>query len=196
MANFKIEVELDWLDEESLDDAIQRQVISGLQDRLVQNLESKLSNTIAEKVQAKATVIADSYVEKLVEAKLEDIQIPQKESNWSSQVTYTPLTEFIGKRFENAIASKTLDEYGQHTSYDRDKKYSIAEYLTRNYIAKELNEKVSDMIREAKDKAEQTLISNLEQNLQQQLHADMLKRLNIPELLKGLQNTIDYEEGK
>lgn len=194
MANFKIEVEVDWLDEENIDDVIQRQVISGLQDRLVQNLENKLGNTIAEKVQEKANEIADAYIEKLLESKLEEIQIPQKENSWSSKVTYTPLTEFIGKRFENAIASKSLDEYGKHTSYDRDKKYSIAEYLTRNYIAKELNEKVSDMIREAKEKAEKTLISNLEQNLQQQLHADMLKRLNIPELLKNLQNTIDYKE--
>ena len=196
MANFKIEVELDWLEEDNIDNVIQNQVISGLQDRLVQNLENKLSNTIAEKVQEKANEIADAYIEKLLESKLEEIQIPQKESSWSSEVTYTPLTEFIGKRFENAIASKSLDEYGKHTSYDRDKKYSIAEYLTRNYIAKELNEKVSAMIREAKEKAEKTLISNLEQNLQQQLHADMLKRLNIPELLKNLQNTIDYKEDK
>ena len=194
MAKFNIEIELDWLDEESnLDDAIQKQVISSLQDRLVRNLEQKLGNSIAEKVNEKATEIADEFIEKLLSEQLGAIQIPTKSSSWGSEVTYTPLTEFIGKQFEAAMNEKVLNERGGKAEYRDDKKYSITEYLTRDFIAKELNSKVSDMIRDAKDKAEKSLISNLEQNLQSQLHADMVRRLNIPQLLQNLQNTIEDE---
>lgn len=194
MAKFNVEIELDWLDEESnLDDVIQKQVIVSLQDRLVSNLEKKLGNSIAEKVNEKATEIADQFIEKLLAEQLGAIQIPTKSSSWGSEVTYTPLTEFIGKRFESAMNEKTLNENGREATYRDDKKYSIAEYLTRDFIAKELNSKVSDMIRDAKEKAEKSLISNLEQNLQSQLHADMVRRLNIPQLLQNLQNTIEGE---
>ncbi|MGE6516668.1 hypothetical protein [Lysinibacillus sphaericus] len=194
MAKFNIEVELDWLDEErGLDEEIQKQVIAGLQNRLVANLEKKLGNSIAEKVEQKATEIADAFVEKLLAEQICAIQIPTKGSSWSSEVTYISLTEFIGKRFENAMTEKTLTERGSKADYRNDAKYSITEYLTRDFIAKELNGKVSDMIRDAKEKAEQSLIKNLEENLQQQLHADMVKRLNIPQLLQNLQNTIECE---
>lgn len=195
MAKFNIEVELDWLDDEtSLDHEIQKQVINGLQDRLVRNLEQKLGNSIAEKVEKKANEIADAFIQKLLAEQIGAIQIPIKGSSWSSEVEYKPLTEFIGGRFEFAMNEKVLNERGGKAEYRDDKKYSIAEYLTRDYIAKELNSKVSDMIRDAKEKAEKSLISNLEQNLQQQLHADMVKRLNIPQLLQNLQNTIESEE--
>lgn len=194
MAKFNVEIELDWLDEESnLDDVIQKQVISSLQDRLVRNLENKLGNSIAEKVHEKATEIADAFIEKLLAEQIGAIQIPTKSSSWGSEVTYTPLTEFMGKRFEQAMTEKTLTENGYKAEYRDDKKYSLVEYLTRDFIAKELNGKVSDMIRDAKEKAEKSLITNLEQNLQSQLHADMVKRLNIPQLLQNLQNTIDCD---
>lgn len=194
MAKFNIEVEIDWLNEDTgLDEEIQKQVIAGLQNRLVSNLENKLGNSIAEKVNQKATEIADAFIQKLLAEQIGEIQIPIKTSSWSSEVLYKPLTEFIGERFEAAMNEKVLNERGGKAEYRDDKKYSITEYLTRDFIAKELNSKVSDMIRDAKEKAEKSLISNLEQNLQSQLHADMVRRLNIPQLLQNLQNTIEGE---
>lgn len=50
------------------------------------------------------------------------------------------------------------------------------------------------MIQTAKTQAEESLIKNLEDNLQRQLNADMIQKLNIPELLQNLQNTIGHTE--
>ncbi|WP_342441278.1 hypothetical protein MHB65_22330 [Lysinibacillus sp. FSL K6-0075] len=194
MAKFNIEVELDWLNEEmGLDEEIQKQVISGLQNRLVANLEQKFEQKISSIITEKAESIADEFIAKIMTDNIANIQMPIKTSSWGSEVNYLPLSEFVGKQFENAMTEKTLNERGGKAEYRDDKKYSIVEYLTKGYIAKELNSKVSDMIRDAKEKAEQSLIKNLEENLQQQLHADMVKRLNIPQLLQNLQNTIDCE---
>lgn len=196
MAKFTVEVELDWLDEEmTLDDEIKRQIISGIQSRLTKKLEEKMEQQLSSVITEKVDSIADEFITKIMKDNIASIQMPIKTSSWGSEVEYMSLSEFVGKKFENAMKEKTLDQYGKATSYNGDKKYSIVEYLTQGYIAKELNSKVSDMIRDAKEKAEQSLIKNLEENLQQQLHADMLKRLNIPQLLQNLQNTIEHEGG-
>lgn len=195
MAKFTIEVELDWLDEEmTLDDEIKRQIISGIQSRLTKKLEEKMEQQLSSVITDKANMIADEFVTKIMKDNIASIQIPIKKSSWGSEIEYMSLSEYVGNKFENAMKEKTLDQYGKVTSYNGDKKYSIVEYLTQGYIAKELNSKVSDMIRDAKEKAEMSLIKNLEENLQQQLHADMVKRLNIPQLLQNLQNTIEHVE--
>lgn len=194
MAKFNIEVELDWLDEETgLDEEIKKQVLSGLQNRLVSNLEQKFETKLSSIITEKAESIANEFISKMMTDNIANIQIPYKTSSWDSEVKYMSLSEYMGKQFENAVTQKTLTKHGEKPNYRDDAKYSIVEYLTQDYIAKELNEKVADMIREAKTKAEQALISNLEANLQQQLNADMVKRLNIPQLLQNLQNTIECE---
>ncbi|GED64321.1 hypothetical protein [Lysinibacillus fusiformis] len=194
MAKFNIEVELDWLDEEmTLDEEIQRKIISGIQNRLTNKLEEKMEQQLSSVITEKVNSMADDFISKIMTDNIANIKIPYKTSSWGSNVEYMSLSEYMGKQFEKAVAEKTLTKHGEKPSYRDDAKYSIVEYLTQGYIAKELNEKVADMIREAKTKAEKTLISNLEANLQQQLNADMLKRLNIPQLLQNLHNTIECE---
>jgi len=196
MAKFNIEVELDWLDDDmTLDEEIQQKVISGIQGRLTNKLEEKMEQQLSSVITEKVNSIANEFISKIMTDNIANIKIPYKTSSWGSNVEYMSLSEYMGKQFENAIAEKTLTKHGEKPSYRDDAKYSIVEYLTKDYIAKELNEKVADMIREAKTKAENSLISSLESNLQQQLHVDMLKRLNIPQLLQNLQNTIEHEGG-
>lgn len=124
---------------------------------------------------------------------LETMTFPYKEDSWRSDVKYITLSEYVGKKFEIAISQKTLTENGGKPNYRDDAEYSIVDYLTKGYIADELNGKVIGMIQQAKSQAEETLIGSLEENLQQQLNADMLQRLNIPGLLEKLQNTISIE---
>lgn len=194
MAKFNVEVELDWLyEDDTIDEEIYRQVISGIQDRLITKVEKKMEEKLTEKINEEVEKIAETFLEKVTVNSLDTMTFPYKEDRWSSEVKYISLSEYIGKKFEVAISQKTLTENGGKPSYRDDAKYSIIDYLTNGYIANELNGKVIDMIRQAKSQAEETIISGLEANLQQQLNADMLQRLNIPGLLEKLQNTISIE---
>jgi len=197
MAKFNIEVELDWLDDEQvLDEVLKEKVISGIQERLTKKIEREAEERLAEKITEKVEIVVDEFLQKVTSEKIENILIPYKEGSWSSKVEMIPISEFIGQRFERMATEKTLDGKGnEYKRYDSNSgPFSLIEYLTKGYIAKELNEKVVTMIKQAKTQAEQTLIKSLEENLQQQLNADMLKRLNIPQLLKSLQNTIEHVE--
>lgn len=192
MAKFNIEVELDWIQEGNVDDILKEEVIGDIQSKLIQKVESGATQMISERISEKVEQVVDDFLEKVTSEKIENILIPHKEDSWSSKVTMVPISEFIGRRFERMVTEKNLDGKGkEYRRYDsKSGPYSMIEYLTKGYIADELNEKVIKMIQEAKTKAEETLITSLEENLQQQLNADMVKRLNIPALLEQLQNTV------
>ncbi|WP_341356669.1 hypothetical protein [Rossellomorea sp. y25] len=189
MANVKIELELDWLNEdESLDEAIKEQVIANLQNRLIKNAE----NQIAEKLNTQLAEIADrvtsSFIEKTLETKIEDLQIPHKTNSWGSEVEYIPISQYIGKKYEAHLTKKLLDEHGREAKYNSDARLSISEYFINNYLAKELTGKVSAMIQTARKDAEETIVKALENNLKEQLSVDIIERLNIPKMLESLQN--------
>lgn len=195
MAKFNIEVELDWLDEdESIDEEIKRQVIAGLQNSISRNVEKEINAEMAERIEEEVEKVTQSFLERLSHERLSAIQIPRKKGYYSSEVEYLSLSEFIGEQFEDMMSNKTLTKHGEKPDYRNDAVYSVIEYLTKGHIAAELNGKIVDMIQTAKTQAEESLIKNLEENLQRQLNADMIQKLNIPELLQNLQNTIEHIE--
>lgn len=201
MAKFNIEVELDWIEdyETGVDDILKEEVIKGIQERLVSQIESDASTQISKKVSEKVESSIDEFLKNITSDRIEKILIPHKKDSWSSEVEMIPISEYIGQRFQKLVTEEQFDGRGnKYDRYNRDYggPYSMVEYLTKGYIANELNEKIIKMIQQAKTQAEQTLISSLEENLQQQLNADMLKRLNIPALLENLQNTISIEGDK
>ncbi|MGE6551279.1 hypothetical protein ACQKFK_20390 [Bacillus mycoides] len=189
MAKVKIEVDVDWLEEgENLDDLIKSQVISGLQDRLIQKAEQKVLSKIEREAEEKANEVVDTFIHGALEKKIDELKIPYKKNGWGSEVELIPISEFIGMRYERYLTEKTLDEHGREAKYSSDRKLSISEYFIQNYLAKELTSQVSTMIQTARKEAEETIVKALENNLKEQLSVDIIQRLNIPQMLESLQN--------
>ncbi|MEK3718911.1 hypothetical protein [Paenibacillus sp. FSL R7-0333] len=189
MSKLTVELELDWFDSESgsVSDEIKNEVVRGLQDRLIQKVEKEIQATIDQKVVEAAEKITDEFLVTVYKERLENLRIPVKTGGWSSEVKYYSIAEFAGERFDDFLKKKTLGESGQHVDYERDAKYTLMEYLAKDILGRELEKKVSNLISEARQKAENTVISSLEKNLRDQLSADMISRLNIPSMLKSLQ---------
>lgn len=206
MAKFNIEVELDWLDncEEgiSIDDEIREQVVIGVKNELLKKATIEavkaVDKEIAVKVGETSKIIesrVDDFVELICEEKISKMMIPYKESSWNAEVKYMTMAEFVGARYEKFLNRKVLDRDGSVPRYDSDKNTSLNEYFINQYLQKELAGKVSEMIKTAKEEAEEMVLKTLEQNLKDQLAADTIKRLNIPKLLDNLQKkAIAYEE--
>ncbi|MCM3487863.1 hypothetical protein M3689_00930 [Alkalihalophilus marmarensis] len=195
MAKFNIELELDWIEEESIDDLIKNEVISNLQDRLINKVEQKVLAKIEKEAEQKANEVVDSFVHGALENKIEDLKIPYKKNGWGSEVELIPISEFIGMRYEKYLNEKRLDEHGRETSYSSDRKLTISEYFIKNYLEKELSGKISAMIQTARKDAEETIVKALENNLKEQLSVDIINRLNIPQMLESLQNKASELEG-
>jgi hypothetical protein len=190
MATVKIELELDWMSEdESLDEAIKKEVLADLQNRLVKNAENQISSKLNAQLAEIADRVTSSFIEKTLETKIEDLKIPHKTGGyWSSEIEHIPIGEYIGMQYEAFLTKKTLDENGREAKYNSDAKLSISEYFIKNYLAKELTGKVSAMIQTARKDAEETIVKALENNLKEQLSVDIINRLNIPKMLESLQD--------
>ena len=173
MAKFNIEVELDWVDEENgytIDEAVQK-VDKAIADKILE-AEGTIQDTV------------DKFVETVSQEKIANIMIPIKEGSWSSDVKYIPLSEYVGKRFEEFSTEKRYNKHGNTSTYSSDRELSMAELLTWQYLEKELGTKVEKMIANAKRDVEETLVKSLEQKLKENLAKDTIERMNIPDVLK------------
>ncbi len=194
MAKFNIEVELDWVDGEdgyTIDEEIKEQVVSGIKDVLLKKATTEaveaVDDKIAEKIlEAEGTIQAtvDQFVANVCEEKIGKIIIPEKKNTWSEEVTYKPLSEYVGERFELFLTEKRYDRDGCIASYSSDRKLSAADLLTGQYLEKELGKKVETLIASAKREVEESLINSFEQKLKENLAKDTIERMNIPEVLK------------
>ncbi len=110
----------------------------------------------------------------------------KRKNTWSDEVTYKPLSEYVGERFELFLTEKRYDRDGRIASYSSDRKLSAAGLLTSQYLEEELGKKVEKLIANAKREVEESLIKSLEQNLKENLAKDTIERMNIPEVLKKL----------
>ena len=194
MAKFNIEVELDWVDGEdgyTIDEEIKEQVVSGIKDALLRKATTEavkaVDDKIAEKIlEAEGTIqaIVDQFVTNVCEEKIGKIVIPEKKNTWSEEVTYKPLSEYVGERFELFLTEKRYDRDGHIASYSGDRKLSAADLLTGRYLKKELEGTVELLIANAKREVEESLINSFEQKLKENLAKDTIERMNIPEVLK------------
>ena len=194
MAKFNIEVELDWVDGEdgyTIDEEIKEQVVSGIKDALLKKATTEaveaVDDKIAEKIlEAEGTIQAtvDQFVASVCEEKIGKIIIPEKKNTWSEEVTYKPLSEYVGERFELFLTEKRYDRDGCIASYSSDRKLSAADLLTGQYLEKELGKKVETLIASAKREVEESLINSFEQKLKENLAKDTIERMNILEVLK------------
>lgn len=193
MAKFNIEVELDWMDEEeySIDDELRERIIKGVENALLKRATDEavkaVDSKIAEKIlEAEGTIqeTVDQFIANVCEEKIGKIVIPEKKSSWSDEVTYKPLSEYVGERFEELLTEKRYDTDGRIASYSSDRKLSAASLITSRYLEKELGAKVEKLIANAKKDVEESLINSLEQKLKENLAKDTIERMNIPEVLK------------
>lgn len=196
MAKFNIEVELDWMEEDtySIDEELKERIIEGVEDALLKKATHEalkmVDAKIAEKVkEAEGTInkAINKFIENVCSEKINNIQIPEKSGGWSNKITYYSLSEYVGMQFERFINEKRYDQDGKYKDWGNNR-YSAAELLTTNYLKKEFDTKIRKMIQRAKDEVEIEIVKSLEQKLKENLAKDTIEKMNIPEVLKKLQS--------
>ncbi len=206
MAKFNIEVELDWINDEeySIDDEIREQVVTGVKNELLKKATDealkKLDSAIADKLKEATDIIeqrVQDFIAAVTEKQIEKIKIPKKKSTWSDEVDFIPISEFVGKQYEEYLTKKVCDRNFERPRYESDAVYSIAEGQIKQYLNRTLSAQVSEMVKTAQKEAEDTVLKTLEQNLKDQLAVDTIKRLNIPKPLENLQQkALEFEKGE
>lgn len=200
MANFKIEVELDWINncEEGIDidEEIREAVVSGVKNELLgkatkmamDQVQKCISDQIKDS-KDKIDKAVDSFIESVCSGKIKEMKIPHKEDTWGTTYNLIPISKYVGMRYEEFLNRNVLDERG-----NSGRTVSINKYFIDQYLEKELGAKVVDMISKAKQESEKMVLKTLETNLKEQLAAETIKKMNIPKLLENLQQkAIEFE---
>lgn len=188
MAKFNIEVELDWLEEGGgIDDTIKQEVISSLKSKITADATKEITKKLSSTIEETTGKVIDEFLNDTLRGKIENMKIPHKTGSWDSKVEMIPMSKFVGMQYEQYLTKKVYDGNGNIPNYSSDAKVSISEYFINKYLEKELTKKVSKMIQDARKDAEETIVKTLEQTLKNQLSIDIIQRLNIPEMLRALQ---------
>ena len=195
MAKFNITVDLDWLDDEtSIDDAIKDEVINEAREYLLGKvaieIQKKLDTEIGKKiVEAQETVnkTIDQYIQAITTNNISKLRIAEKKSTWSDEVIMTPISEYIGKKFDEFCNEKRYNSEFNVARYDGDKKYSMAEKAIQEYLKNVLEKQVSDIVKNAQKNAELEIVKSLEDTLKANLAEETIKKMNIPQVLKNLE---------
>ena len=195
MAKFTITVDLDWLDnEESIDDTIRGEVVNGAREYLLNKtnmeIQKKLDAEIGKKlVQAQEVVdkTIDQYIQVITTDNISKLKIAEKKSTWSDEVVMPPISEYIGKKFDEFCNTKRYNCDFSVARYDGDKIYSMAEKSIQEYLKKILEKQVSDVVKNAQKNAELEIVKSLENTLKTNLAEETIKKMNIPQVLKNLE---------
>lgn len=195
MAKFTITVDLDWLDnEESIDDAIRDEVVNGAREYLLNKvnmeIQKKLDTEIGKKLVEAQEVVdktIDQYIQVITTDNISKLKIAEKKSTWSDEVVMTPISEYIGKKFDEFCNTKRYNCDFSVARYDRDKIYSMAEKSIQEYLKKILEKQVSDVVKNAQKNAELEIVKSLENTLKTNLAEETIKKMNIPQVLKNLE---------
>ena len=204
MAKFTVEVNMDWLDEETtIDEEIKERVIQGAEeylltkttDEIQQRLDAEIGKKLVE-ASEKVDEVVNGFLEAITTDNISKLKIAEKKSDWSDKVTMTPISEYIGKQFEKFCNEKRYDKQFNATSYERDRVYSVAQASILKYLKTTLEDEVQNIVKTAQRNAEQEIVKTLEQTLMQNLAEETVKKMNIPQVLKNLEQTYGGIEKK
>lgn len=192
MAKINITVDIDWLDDVNFDDMLKHEILDGvrnhLKDKAIVEVQKKIDKEIAKVIMDATGVIqkqVDNFIKQVTTDSLSTLKVAVNKNSWSEDVELVPINTFIAQRFEELCNKKNYDADFKLTSYNP--KYSLTECSIKKYFNETLQAKMVDMIKNARQAAEEEIIKSMEQALKNNLAEETVKKMNIPQVLKNLQ---------
>lgn len=150
---FAVEIDLDWVEEDStLDEEVKQQIIKSIENKVLQTLKDSVLKSAQEKIDAQIEGMVDASVSALVSAKIAELMaISRTATDSYGRVTKENFTieQKLIDAVEGAISTKTLDENGRPTS-GYQVKYSYFDYFTLKDIPALIDKQVKTLAEQTK----------------------------------------------
>lgn len=174
-----LEIELDWIDEESnLDETVRQQVIDAIVGKIQKSVEAKVESkindtidkTIVDKINTMTENIFNDFMNK--EICLTD--------NYGSKVKcYNNVYEIIKERFDNFM-EQTVDEKGNTYTGSYGTKYKRLTFI----IDKQLQDFAKDFTTNAVKQVSAEIKLHVQEGLTTKLGSELMKVLKVNEMLE------------
>ncbi|WP_286910700.1 hypothetical protein [Clostridium sp. UBA1652] len=180
MAKFKIDVEIDWLDE---DGALDEQIKESMKDEII----AKIEKTVMSDIRDTAVDIAEQriglWINKFIQTMSVEKTIPYKSSEYGSKVEMISMEEMLGKQFEKAL-NQQVDKNGNYTNSSYDRYGTRLQWLTGKMAEKYADEKVASFIKDIKGDIELYTSKKVKEEMMKQLTAQLVKNIDFNKVFK------------
>jgi hypothetical protein len=129
MTILKVEIDLDWIDEdENISDIVKRELVGSVESKVVHSLKEKVEKKVLELVDEQVTqkineMVSTSVVERVKEIMEKPRNITDR---WGEVVTKgATIDSMIKDMVDKGMAEKCLNEDGKYSTNSYDKKYSL-----------------------------------------------------------------------
>ncbi len=195
MANFKIEVELDWVDEEgNIDSEIQKRVIKDLAKAISEKVNGEKTASIAAQVSAKVDELVNNEFESLLTQ-----PVVQTDRYGDPKKSFESIREMIKNRFDNYLTEEVDSKDGkkwQSNGYGQGMRQTRFEYILGKAFGSELEKKMADLKKKV-EKDTETAISAMFEKMTEVLEERVKGHLGdkVAELI-NLDNILQLSSGK
>lgn len=173
-----LEIELDWVDEESnLDETVKQNIIDAVVSKIQKNVETKVEGKINaiidETIMTKINVMTENLFNDFMS---KEVQLT--DSYGSKIKCYPNVTAVIKERFDNFMTQK-VDEKGNTTHSTYGKTYDRLTFI----IDKQLQDFANKFTTEAVKQVSEEIKTHVKDGLTSKLGAELMKVLKVNEML-------------
>ena len=176
---FNLEVNIDWIDEESnLDDTIKQEIINGITNKIEKNITSQVEG----KVKAQIDDLTVSKIDDLVDSMFKDFTskpVAITDGYGDVYKEYETMTHLIKSKFDNFL-TQSVDDKGRTDNSRYGNKYTRIEYM----IDKQLKDFADKFTKETVEKVSAEIKNHVKDGLTTKLGAELMNVLKVDKMLK------------
>lgn len=173
-----LEIELDWIDEESnLDETVKQNII----DAIVSKIQKKVETDVAKKANELIDQTIVAKINQLTESLFNDFmnkEVSITDSYGSTVKVFDNVTAVIKERFDNFMVQR-VDEKGNTTDSNYGSKYPRLQFI----IDKQLKAFAETFTKDAVKKVSDEIKVHVQTGLTTKLGAELMKVLKVNEML-------------
>lgn len=180
MANFKIDVEIDWIGE---DNTLEDQIKESIKNEVVKKIEKTVMKDIRDTAVGIAEQRIGLWINNYLATLVKEKNIPYSKNSWNSEINYISIEEMIGMKFEKTL-QQTVDKNGKPTSSSYDRYGTMLDWLTGKQVQKYADEKVQGFVKDIKGDIESYTSKKVKDEMMKQLTATLVSNIDFNKVFK------------
>ena len=159
MATFKMDLEIDWIDEDSsIDETIKQEIIGNIESKVTRKIYEKVLESAESKIMDKV----DSMVNDAVSDRIESFLSKPRDvtDKWGEVIKEGVTVEsLLTEKLEQAMSKKTLNKDGKPDNYHA--KYSAFDFMAMKNIGEIVDARIAVLVGETKVNIEQMVTDKI-----------------------------------
>lgn len=172
---FAVEIDLDWIEEDSsIDEEVKHQIITSIESKVLASLKDAVLKSAQEKIDGQIQSLITANINDMVSGKVRELMfVDRTATDQYGRVTKENFTieSMLIEAVENAITKKTLNGNGNVADHYNRAEYSHFDYYVTKNIPAMVDAKVKELGEKTKKDIEQLVTTKIKTQVADKLTA-------------------------